>query len=69
MVATGERTGTLSSMFRVLEKQYEEEFDSVSTRLTSLLEPALMILVGFLVGFIALAIITPVYQITQGMHG
>ncbi len=69
LIAAGERTGTLPAMFQVLEKHYENEFDTASNHLTAFVEPALMILMGFLVGFIALAIITPVYQITQGMHG
>ena len=69
LIAAGERTGTLPAMFQVLEKHYESEFDNASNHLTAFVEPALMIFMGFLVGFIALAIITPVYQITQGMHG
>jgi type II secretory pathway component PulF len=56
-------------MFLMLETQYEEDFVSLSERLTALIEPVLMIVMGLLVGFIALAIITPVYQITQDFHG
>lgn len=69
MVETGERTGTLPSALTLLSEYYEEEFDAVCTRLTTLIEPVLMILMGLLVGFIALAIITPVYEITQDLHG
>mgnify|MGYP003887982001 CR=1 FL=1 len=69
MIATGERTGSLPAMFLMLETQYEEDFVSLSERLTALIEPVLMIVMGLLVGFIALAIITPVYQITQDFHG
>lgn len=68
MVATGERTGSLQPAFLALREHYEEEFDTASTNLTALIEPMLMIVMGVLVGFIALAIITPVYQITQDMH-
>lgn len=69
MIETGERTGTLPSALTLLSEYYEEEFDAVCARLATLIEPVLMILMGVLVGFIALAIITPVYQITQGLHG
>jgi len=69
MIETGERTGTLPSALTLLSEYYEEEFDAVCARLATLIEPVLMILMGLLVGFIALAIITPVYQITQDLHG
>lgn len=69
MIETGERTGTLPSALTILSEYYEEEFDAACARLATLIEPLLMIIMGLLVGFIALAIITPVYQITQGLHG
>lgn len=69
MVGTGERTGSLPGTLGILEAQHEEEFAGASARLTALVEPALMIVMGCMVGFIALAIITPVYQITQDLHG
>jgi type IV pilus assembly protein PilC len=69
MIETGERTGTLPSALTLLSEYYEEEFDAVCSRLATLIEPVLMILMGVLVGFIALAIITPVYQVTQDLHG
>ncbi len=69
MIEAGERTGTLPSALTLLSEYYEEEFDAVCARLATLIEPVLMILMGILVGFIALAIITPVYQITQDLHG
>jgi len=69
MVGTGERTGSLPNAFHQLSDHYEEEFDTASSTLATLIEPVLMIVMGLLVGFIALAIITPVYQITQDMHG
>jgi len=68
MVGTGERTGSLPETCRVLAEHYEEEFDAASESVSSLIEPVLMVVMGLLVGFIALAIIMPVYQITQDMH-
>lgn len=69
MIATGERTGSLPASLNALAEQYEEEFRSASSTLTALIEPVLMVVMGLVVGFVALAIITPVYQITQDMHG
>lgn len=65
MVSAGERTGNLSESLAVVAETYEREVDERSRMLGTLIEPALMIITGIIVGFIALAVITPVYQITQ----
>lgn len=65
IVDTGESTGTLPEAFTELSVQYEADLEELTQNLTTLIEPVLMIAMGLLVGFIALAIITPVYQITQ----
>lgn len=67
IVRTGERTGTLSASFAALSEEYEERSDDLNRQLSTLIEPVLMIWMGLTVGFIALAIITPVYRVTQGM--
>ncbi len=46
----------------------EREVDMATRNLSTLIEPITLIIVGLLVGFIALSIITPIYQITQGIH-
>ncbi len=68
LVATGESTGTLSDNFAQLADAYEQELNEHSRTLATLIEPALMLSMGLVVGFIALAIITPLYQITQDIH-
>lgn len=68
MVLVGERTGTLEESFKYLSEFYEEEVDSALKNLSSLLEPFLLVLVGLFVAFVALAIITPIYQITSGIR-
>ena len=45
----------------------EKEVDEMTKTLSTLIEPITLIFVGGLVGFIALSIITPIYQITQGI--
>lgn len=67
MIEVGERTGGLPAATAYLAESYEEEFDDRIRTLTTLLEPVLMLIVGAIVGFIALAIIMPIYALTQGV--
>lgn len=64
MVLVGERSGTLEESFSYLSDYHEKETDQVLKNLSNLIEPVLMILIGVFVGFVAIAIITPVYQFT-----
>ena len=65
MISIGERSGNLSTSLIYLSEYYENEFDDLTKNLSSSIEPVLMIVMGFLVGFVAISIITPIYSITQ----
>jgi type II secretory pathway component PulF len=65
LVAIGERTGNLADTFIYLSEFYESEIDTSAKNLSNALEPALMIMMGVLVGFVAVSVITPIYEITQ----
>ncbi|MCI0619908.1 type II secretion system F family protein [Candidatus Wolfebacteria bacterium] len=67
MIAIGERTGNLSDTLVYLSELYEGEVDSLTKNLSSAIEPVLMILMGLLVGFVAVSVITPIYEITQNL--
>lgn len=69
IVSVGERSGNLSNSLIYLSELYEAEVDDFTKNLSNLIEPALMIFMGILVGFIAISIITPIYSITQNLHG
>lgn len=68
MVLVGEKTGSLEESFLYLAEFYEREVDGAVKNLSSLIEPILLVLVGFFVAFVALSIITPIYQITSGLR-
>jgi type II secretory pathway component PulF len=68
MVGVGEMTGNLSSSLMYLAEIYEDEMNNSTKNLSTSIEPALMIFMGVLVGFIAISIITPIYGITQSLH-
>ena len=61
MVRVGEETGTLDSNLETLAKFYEEEADRKINALTSMMEPALMLFIGGMVGFLAVSVILPMY--------
>lgn len=68
MVAVGETTGNLNGTLLFLSEMYESEVDDLTKNLATILEPVLMVFIGLAVGFVALAIITPIYGITQNIR-
>lgn len=68
MLAVGEKSGALPETFLYLAEMYDAEVDDYTKNLSTLIEPALMVGMGVLVGFIAVSIITPIYGITQSLH-
>lgn len=67
LIATSERTGSLVTTLTYTTEMYEAELSERTAQITVLIEPLLMVLMGFLVGFVALAIISPMYGITQNL--
>ncbi|KPJ71355.1 hypothetical protein AMJ50_02595 [Parcubacteria bacterium DG_74_3] len=68
MVGVGEKTGNLEETLIYVGNFYEGELDRSTKSLSTILEPILLLIIGLVVGFIALAIITPIYEITRGLH-
>lgn len=68
LIAIGEKTGSLSETFTYLSEMYENELDELTKSLATAIEPLLMIFMGLLVGFVAVSIITPIYQVTQTLN-
>lgn len=68
MVSVGERSGSLSDTFLYLAELYEGEVEESTKNLSSLIEPIMMIIMGMMVGLIAVSIITPIYEITNHLQ-
>lgn len=68
MIGVGESSGNLSQSLFFLADMYEAEVDDQSKNLSVILEPLLLIVMGLLVGFIAISIITPIYEVTQHLQ-
>ncbi|MBU6414703.1 type II secretion system F family protein [Patescibacteria group bacterium] len=62
MVEVGEETGTLSHMLFRLALFFEEDVTATTKNLSSVIEPVLMIIVGIVVGFFAVAMMQPIYN-------
>lgn len=63
MIAVGEETGMLDQMLLKISAFYEAEVDRTLKALASLIEPLLIVFLGLLVGFVAISVITPIYQL------
>jgi type II secretion system protein F len=63
MTAVGEETGQLPEMMTRVADSLDFEVDSTLGRLTTLLEPFIIIVMGVIVGFIVLAVLLPIFQI------
>jgi type IV pilus assembly protein PilC len=62
LLGTGEKSGNLSSMFQEVADYYEGELEGRLERLASLIEPAIMLVVGLLIGGLVIAIYLPIFQ-------
>lgn len=63
MIRVGEETGTLEDQLQVAALYYQRELDIKIKRFTSLFEPAVIIFMGVVVGFVAVALISAMYGI------
>lgn len=65
MVAVGESIGALDTMLNRVAAFYEEEVDRTVARLTALMEPVLMIVLGTVLGGIVISMYLPIFQISN----
>jgi type IV pilus assembly protein PilC len=65
MSLVGENTGKLDETLIFLADFYETELDNSTKSMSTVLEPLLLLVMGGIVTFVAISIITPIYKITQ----
>lgn len=63
MVAIGEESGALDSMLGKVADFYEEEVDEAVSQLSSLMEPAIMVILGVVIGGLVVAMYLPIFKL------
>ncbi|NQU83983.1 MAG: type II secretion system F family protein [Parcubacteria group bacterium] len=65
MVSIGEKSGNLDVLLENLAVFYEEQVDDTVKSLSSIIEPILILFLGLIIGGIAVAIISPIYSLSE----
>jgi type IV pilus assembly protein PilC len=63
MMRVGEETGTLDTQLEQTARYYEGELDYKLKKVTALFEPIIIVVMGGLVGFVAVALVSAMYGI------
>jgi type IV pilus assembly protein PilC len=64
MVEVGEATGALQEMLNSLADFYDEEIDTDLGRFVTLIEPALLVIMGIVIAGLLLALYMPLFQLS-----
>ena len=65
MIAVGERSGKLEDMLLNVAESFDREIEAVIGGLMSILEPLLIVVMGCVIGFIALAVLLPIFEMNM----
>lgn len=69
MIAIGEKSGSLEQLLEKISVFYDEQVSAMVKSLTSMIEPLLIGVMGFLVGGIVLAVFLPIFEIQKKLSG
>ncbi|MBI5015433.1 MAG: type II secretion system inner membrane protein GspF [Deltaproteobacteria bacterium] len=65
MVGVGEESGALDQMLLKVAEAFEAQVEAAVVTLTSLLEPLMILAMGLAVGFVVLAVLLPIFEMSQ----
>lgn len=63
MMTVGEKTGTLENILRTFSNFYDQEVDNTLKDFVTFLEPVMLLMMGLIIGAIAISILLPIYQL------
>ncbi len=69
MIMVGEKTGNLDAMLAKVADYYDEEVDNAVTNLTAMMEPALIVFLGIVVGILVVAMYLPIFNLGKAIKG
>jgi len=67
MIKVGEEAGTVEEILKQMGDYYEAEVDQIMKNMSSIIEPLMVVVIGAAVAVMALALIMPIYSITQAV--
>ena len=65
MISAGEESGNLAEVLTDVSEYYDQELQNTIKAATSMIEPLMIVMMGFLVGFIAMSVILPIFKMSQ----
>ena len=68
LVRAGEKSGELEEMLAKAAEVYEDDVEATIASLTSIIEPMVILFMGVVVGFIVMAILLPIFEMTSGIR-
>jgi general secretion pathway protein F len=68
MVAVGERSGELEKMLLKISDSFDRAVETRITALMSLMEPVIILVMGLIIGFIVVAILLPILEMSSGLR-
>jgi type IV pilus assembly protein PilC len=69
MIAIGEKSGTMDTMFAKIADFYEDDVENAVKAMTSLIEPLLMVVLGGIIAFLVLAMYLPIFDMASLQGG
>lgn len=69
MIRSGEDSGTMSDVLKHISEYYSRELKTIIKTVTSMIEPIMIVLMGIMVGFIAMSIILPIFKMSSLVAG
>ena len=65
MVSVGEDTGRLDDMLLIVAEHYDQDVSNLLRRLMNMLEPAMLLIMGLVAGFIVISMLTAVFSVNE----